>query len=229
MTRRGQANLAALAVAVVLVTAATGVGLALAATVDDSEGSESARERRLAASAAAELVAADSPLTARRGVVDAARFGTVDAADLPSSVVASNATVVVTVGDETVFERGDGRTGATVRRLVLVGTGENVTRRTELSSPNVTVPAGTGVVTVTPGSNASVTTLRVDQRVVRHDPNGVEGPQALVVDPTTATTIRAETATPVDAETATNRTGTLTLRYRLLRGEPTTLEVRVDV
>lgn len=222
MSRRGQANLAALAVAVVLVTTAAGVGLALATAAGDTEGAESARERRLAASAARHLVASDSPLTARRGVVDTERVGSLDADALPGAVAESNASVAVAVGGETAFERGDSEGGTAVRRLVLAGASEAVTRRAGPGQSNVTVRPGTSFVTVTaePAANATVTTLRVDGRVRRYDPEGVEGPQTLAVDATTATTVRVETAT--------NGTATTTVRYRLLRGDPTTLEVRVD-
>ena len=226
MTARGQANLAALAVAVVLLVAATGVGLALAATADDTEGSERAWERRLAAATAARLVAAESPLTARRLVVDTESL-TLDASDLPAALSDSNASVRVRLGDETLFARGLSersvtRRGASVHRLVLAGDGETVTRRTNLTRPNTTVPRGVRAVAVTPdvAENTTVTTLRIDGRIVRHDDGGVNESRTLRVDPTRETTLRAETTT--------NRTGSLLLRYHRVVGEPTTLEVWVD-
>jgi hypothetical protein len=222
MSARGQANLVALAVAVVLVTAAAGVGLALAASAADTDGAETLRERRLAEAAAAHLVAADSRLTARRQVVDVDRVAGLDASTLPSSVADADVAVAVELGEETVFSRGTVRSGATVRRLVLAGAGRTVTRRTNLSRPDVTVPRGVGTVDVTPApaGNATVTTLRVDGRVVRHDPGGVEGRQRLRVDPATRTVVRAETPA--------NATGELRVRYRRVVGTPTDLEVRVD-
>lgn len=226
MTVRGQANLAALAVAVVLLVAATGVGLALAGTADDTGGSERAWEHRLAAATAARLVAAESPLTARRLVVDTGNV-TVDAADLPAALAESNASVRVRLGDETLFARGavDPRVsggGVRVGRLVLAGDGETVARRADLTRSNVTVPRGVRTVTVTPdpATNTTVTTLRVDGRIVRYDEDGVNESQTLRVDPARETALRAETAT--------NRTGSLLVRYRRVVGEPTTLEVWVD-
>lgn len=220
-SERGQANLVAVAVAVVLVTAATGVALAMAAATHDTDGSESTRERRLAGATAERLVAADSPVTVRRQVVDTERVADVDAETLPSPTVAPDVGVAVDLGGETVFRRGTVRDGTAVRRLVLAGAGTTATRRTNLSRPNVTVPRGVSTVAVTPiAPNTTVTTLRLDGRVVRYDPSGIEGRHRLRVDPATATTVRAETVA--------NRSGTLVLRYRRLDGTPTALEVRVD-
>jgi hypothetical protein len=91
-----------------------------------------------------------------------------------------------------------------------------------VSRTNVTIPRAVSTVTVRPAAdaNTTVTTLRLDGRIVRHDPNGVTGVQRLDADPATETTLRAETRG--------DRTGSLVLRYRRLVGTPSTLEVRVD-
>ncbi|PSQ41131.1 hypothetical protein BRD07_05910, partial [Halobacteriales archaeon QS_9_68_42] len=108
---RGQANLPALAVALLVVTTTAGLAVVIADGAFAS-AQRDAGERATADAVADRLIAADSPLTERRNVLNASRLN----AAAVESVVPDGTLIRVAVDGETVYERGD-PTGPTARRL----------------------------------------------------------------------------------------------------------------
>lgn len=177
---RGQANLLAIGLAVLALTAALGLGTFLAETALDGER-RAAGERATAVAVSGRLVAADGPLAERRTVLDASALDAADAESLAERYPAlADAEFRVTVGDRVVAERGDPIDGTTVRRIVTVRETESRTLTPELSTdggPGVTLPRRTDRVRlrIEPPPNTTVRTVRVDGRVVLHDPSGLNG------------------------------------------------------
>ena len=166
---RGQANLPALAVALLVVTTTAGLAVVVADGAFAS-AQRDAGERATAAAVADRLVAADSPLTERRNVLNASRL---DAAAV-ESVVPDGTPIRVAVDGETVYERGD-PTGPTARRLAVVAERQRVTLDPPLSGGNVTLPRRSPRATIEVDPGASVRTVRANGRVVLYDPAGITG------------------------------------------------------
>jgi hypothetical protein len=194
---RGQANLAALGVALLVLTTVAGLGLGLA---DGAlAGADRTPLQRHAADGAADrLVAADSPTTLRANVLNASTMADLSPADLDAMAPAvTDYDVRVTLDDRTVIERGDPAGGVTVRRTVLVAEGGTDTRTLPLDSTrSATLPRRTDTLTITvrPGPNTTVTTVRVDGRVVLHDPQGLAGRATVDVSRYDTLSLTVETA-----------------------------------
>lgn len=173
--RRGQANLVALAVALVALISATTLGLVVAdGALADAE--RDPLERRAAVAAADRLVTAEET-TVRPNVLAAAALRSLDGADIDSlAPPVEGRDVRLRVDDETLFERGDPTGGTTVSRVVLVA--ERTTRsRTVTASDGttLTLPRRTPRVQLTFGVSADIETVRLNGRVVLHDPDGLTG------------------------------------------------------
>ncbi|WP_232687311.1 DUF7263 family protein [Halobacterium zhouii] len=169
---RGQANLPALAVALLLVGGSVGVAVGLAGSAFASANTDP-EDARLAASIADRLVAADGPFSVRANVLSKAATQNASADWLPADADAR-----VTLDGRTVVSRGDPVGGATMRRIVLVA--EPTTRRFEptMEGPDVaTLPrrATSATLALDPPAGVTITTVRADDRVVLHDPNGLDG------------------------------------------------------
>ena len=183
---RGQANLPALAVALLVITTVTGLAIVVA------DGAFAAAERdaadRATATAVAErLLAADSPLTERRNVLNASRLTASNVED----AVPPGAPVRAAVDGTVIYERGD-PTGPTVRRLALVAERQTVTVRPPLEYGTVTLPRRSPRVTVEVDPGADVETVRANDRVVLHDPGGVTGSHEVNLSRYETTTLRFE-------------------------------------
>jgi hypothetical protein len=177
-TESGQANLVALVTALVAVTTVTVLGVAVADGVLAGADREPG-ERHAAAALAERLVAADSPLTARRNVIDATALGGVTASDIRRWVPV--------VGDRSLRVRLDGRVlaskgtpdgGTTMRRIVLVERAQSLHIRPAFGGGNdVTLPRRTPTVTldIDPPKNVSVTEVHANRRVVLRDSGGLRG------------------------------------------------------
>jgi len=183
---RGQANLLAVGLAVLALTAALGLGVFLGEAALDGER-RAAGERATAVAVSQRLVAADGPLTERRTVLNASELADVDADALVERYPALAGTDFrVTVGGRVVAERGDPTDGTTVRRIVTIRQTEPRTLTPALSTdgdPGVTLPRRTDRVRlrIDPPSNATVRTVRVDGRVILHDPSGLNGTHTVAV------------------------------------------------
>lgn len=176
--QRGQANLPAFAVAVLVVTSvATGAMLVVdgAFVAADREPVERARTASLAES----MIAADSPVTVRRNVLNASRLRVLDSNILEWFPAANNASLTVRLGDRVLATRGDPTDGTTIRRLVLVSTPTPRSFEPAFTSSDAafTLPrrAGGMTLTITPPAGTTVRTVRVDGRVVLHSPAGLAG------------------------------------------------------
>jgi len=180
-TRTGtaaQANLIALAAALLALTTVTVLGVAVADQALIGEDRPSG-ERHAATALSERLVSADSPLTNRQNVLDAAAVGRVTAADVRRWFpVLGDRAVELRLGSTTLASSGTPAGGTTVRRIVLVEERQRRTHRPSFSAGNeVTLPRRTANLTVelTPPDNVSVTDVRANDRVVLHDPGGLRG------------------------------------------------------
>ncbi|MFB6234412.1 MAG: hypothetical protein ABEH81_04695 [Halopenitus sp.] len=170
---RAQANLLVVAVALVVLTAVTGTAVAMAEGALVTAERDSA-ERATTVAVAERLVAASSPVTRRANVLDREAAMALTADDLERLVpeLAGRA-VSVRIGGETVVDRGDPTGGTTIRRLALLATDDTWSGTLTAGGEALTVPRRTDRITVTPSGD--VETVRVDGRVVLHDPDGLDG------------------------------------------------------
>lgn len=175
---RGQANLLAVAVALVVLVGVTGTAIAIAEVALSSEERDSA-ERATAVAAADRLVAADADATRRANVIDRDALAGLTVADLEATVPElAGADLRVRVGGEVVLERGDPTRGTTVRRIALLAETDTWSTTLATDGESVTVPRRTDRLTVAPVAG-TVETVRVDDRVRLHDPDGI-GSEATV-------------------------------------------------
>jgi hypothetical protein len=190
VTARAQANLLGFAAAVVVVVTVTIAGAALASdALADAD-------RQPAATYAAErlsthLVAADAAHTRGANTLRADRIANLTLADLDREVPPiRDRPVSVTIGDETIVERGavDGDTigedaprptnSVRVERRVRIERDVERTERIDLTErAGRTLPDHTGrvVVRIDTRRTRTVHTLRADGRVVLHDAAGLSG------------------------------------------------------
>lgn len=172
--KRAQANLPVVAVALVVLTAVTGTAIAMAEGALVSADRDAA-ERAAAVAAADGLVAADASVTRRANVVDREAL-----ADLtPTDVEAVAPAVVgkdlrVRVGDRVILERGSPTGGTTVRRIALLATTDRWSEELATDGDSLTLPRRTTTVTIRE-VEGDVHTVRVDGRIVLHDPDGIDG------------------------------------------------------
>jgi hypothetical protein len=221
---RAQTNLVALTLALVLVTGATVVGVAVAdAALADAE--RDPRDRHAATAVADRLVAADAPTTVRANALDASAIEDLNASHAEAlAPPAAGAAIRITLDGEPVVERGSPGSGATIRRSVVVVSRAATTRRTGNVSNGTTVAVpravDRAVVTVDPGPNTTVRTVRANGRVVLYDGAGLETNATVYLSRDESTAIR------VDA--GANATGRVAVTYRRPLTETRILEVTVD-
>lgn len=211
---RGQANLPALAVALLLVTTVAGLSMTVADTAFAS-AERDAVDRATAGAVADRLLAADSPVTDRPNVLNASRL---DEASV-ETVVPGGVDVRVAVDGETVYERGDPTGGTTVRRLGIVAERQAITLRPPLRFGSVTLPRRSPRALVTVDGNATVETVRANDRVVLHDPDGLEATSEIRLSRYETTTLRFDGSWSEDDVTVT---------YFPRRTRKALLEVTVD-
>lgn len=171
--RRGQTNLPVLAIALVVLTAVTGMTVVMAEGAYLS-AERDASERGIAVAAADRFVAGDASHTSRANVLDAAAIEEFTPADLAGLAPATADTDVrIRVGEETILERGDPDAGTTVRRIALVAEPTTWRGTTTTATDGLTVPHRTGAVRLNV-IEGHVHTVRVGDRVVAHDPDGID-------------------------------------------------------
>lgn len=219
---RGQANLPALAVALLVLTTTTGLAVALADGAF-AGAHRDATEQRAALALAERLVAADSPLTSRANVLDASAVAGLTAgrlrADFP---VASGHDVRLRLGNRTVVEVGDATGGASVRRVVLVERRQSVRTVPPLDRDRTTLPRRTSRVSLAIApSDATVRTVRANDRVVLHDPDELNGTYDVRVSRFETTTLSFEADGDLSA-------GDVEVTYYPARTTKATLAVTVD-
>lgn len=215
---RAQANLPALAVALMLVGGSVGVAVGLAAGAFAGADTDP-EDTRLAASVAERLVAANGPVSVRANVLSAEATRNASADWLPSGVDAR-----VTLDGRTVVSRGDPTGGATIRRVVLVSETEPRELEPTLGDSDVvSLPRRTTNATLRfdPPTGVEVTTVLANDRVVLHDPDGLNGTYDVALASYDTVKFRFDANTDLPA-------GSVRIEYR---GETTTkaiLAVTVD-
>lgn len=212
---RAQANLPALAVALLVVTAVAGLSL----TVADSAFASAERDavdRSTAAAVAERLLAADSPVTDRRNVLNASRIG---ASTVETVVPDGVDDVRVTVDGEVVYERGDPTGAPTVRRIGIVAERQTVTLEPPFRFGAATLPRRSPRAVVAVDGDANIQTVRANDRVVLHDPDGIDGAHEVALSRYETTTLRLD---------GNWSAGDVTVTYFPRRTRKARLEVTVD-
>lgn len=214
---RGQANLLSLAVALVALISATTLGLVVAdGALADAE--RNPLERRAAVATADRLVSA-AATTVRPNVLDQEAVRTVGGDALSNLAPPTEGRAVrLRIGGETLFERGDPTGGTTVQRVVLVAESTTRTRAVSVDDgSSYTLPRRTSSVDLVFDGDSSVETVRLNDRVVLHDPDGLTGRF-------TVSASRYETATlGFDGGSAT-----VEIENHPLRTRKATLRVTID-
>lgn len=209
--------MASLAVALLLLVAAGGTAIAIA------HGSLAAAERDASQRDAAtdltdRLVSPDASHVRRENVLDANETRNLTIAEAESLAPGlGDRPFRVRVDDRTLLRRGDPAGGATVARLVVLATDDTRTYRLDLAEDDaVTIPRRTEELRIDVESDegSSVSTVRVNGRVVLHDPTGLNG-TATVPVPWTATLRVTLEATGTDATVEITATSETTAKARL--------------
>jgi len=183
---KAQANLPALAIALLVLSTTTGLAVVIADGAFAS-AQRDATERATATAIADRLVAADGPVADRRSVLNDSRL----TADTIADVVPSGTDVRVAIDGRVRFERGD-PSGPTARRLVLVAERQRVTLQPPLAVGTVTLPRRSPRATIRIDPTADVSTVRANDRVVLHDPDGLTGRHDVPLSRYETTTLRFE-------------------------------------
>jgi hypothetical protein len=219
---RGQVNLPALAVALLVVTTTAGLAFALA---DDAFASSTRDTDAASATMLSErLVSERSPLTARANVLNRSAVAALDADALTRWFpMSADAAVRIRLDGETVAERGDPTGGTTVERVVLVERRKQVTLEPMLTTNRVTLPRRTPAATLRldPPNGTTVATVRANDRIVLHDPEGLDGAYGLDLSRYATVTLSFDADGPL-------REGDATVTYRASETTKAPLEVTVD-
>lgn len=216
---RGQANLLALAVSLLVLTTVVGFSLAI---IDGAyqNADRNPDERRVAVALAERLVSEESTLTSRSNVLNATRVRNLTDSRFNREYPVANGTDVrIRIGDETIIEQGDSTGGTTIRRVVLVERRQSVTL--PIRGETLTLPrrSSRATITIAPETETgtAVTTVRANNRVVLHDPDGLEGRFEIDLSRYETTKVRIEPA------------GTATITYYPAQTTKAELVVTVDV
>ncbi len=228
-SRRGQANLIALGAALLALTVAAGLGLTLADAA--LAGTDRQPLQRAAADGAADrLVAADAHTTRRANVLDESAIEALTVPRLEAMAPGvEGRDVRVRLGERTVVERGDPAGGVTIRRIVLVAEETTETRTIDLdTSETATLPRRTDRIhlAIDPDPNTTVVTVRVDDRVVLHDPGGLDGTVTVPVSRYETTTVAFETRR--DGVTDAESDDDVAITYYPTQASKAVLEVSVS-
>lgn len=218
-------NLPALAVALLIITTVTVLSFGLADRAYLSADRES-ESRQVAVSLSERLVSADADLTARANVLNATAVADLNQRSLRTDFpVADGHDVTVRLGDRTLASTGDATGGKTVRRIVLVERRESVNLTPELSAvePSVTLPrrSPNATLELAPPPNATITTVRANDRVVLRNTSGLSGTFEVSLSRFETTTLTLEANGPLS-------TGSVRVTYYPARTEKAMLAVTVD-
>lgn len=216
---RGQANMLSIAVAFLLLTGATGAALGVAhGSLASAE--RDVTQRALATDLADRLVAPDTDHVHRKNVLDRNKtesLSTDEAESLVSDL--ENREFRVRIDDSTLMQQGNPAGGPTVERLVLLASPETRSYQLHLEADEaIALPRRTEAIEfrIESGPNTTVTTIRANDRIVLHAPEGLAG---------TATVAVPWTATQRITIDATGSNATVDLRIR----PKTTVKARLEV
>lgn len=223
---RGQANLPALSVALLVLTTTLTAGLVIADGAFASADRD-ATERQAAVAVSDRLVSADGPIATRNNVLDHDRVGSFGASDLRDRYPGLDGyDVEIRLDDDLVVATDDAVSGPSLERIVLVERAQSVTQTPPLTGADahsVTLPRRTEMVglRIDPPDGTTVTTVRVNGRVVLHDDSGLDGEYKIE-------TARYETATVALDATGPLPEGSVEVTYYPTRTSKALLEVTVD-
>ena len=217
---RAQTTLPAVAVALVLLTVVTALGLFVADTAI-TDADRTPEERRVAAAAAAQLVAADGPMSERANVLDSDAVAAFDAAAL-RNLTGPGHDVSVRLDGTTVTATGDPGGGTTISRLVLVETTSEGRLTPDGTSVTLPLRASNVTVTLTPPEGTTVSTVRADGRTVLHNDSGLRGTFDVQLARYETTELRFQTVGGLPD-------GSVEIEYDAPQATKATLAVTVDV
>lgn len=215
--------LALVAALVVLTTVLTGVLVLVEDGFQDAQRDDG--ERAVAIAASERLVGADGPVASRPNVVERDALESLNESDFREIGAGDGYAMTVAVDGDEVAAIGDFDRGTTIRRVVSIEDHERVERSPRvatLDGHEVTVPVRTDSVDVTiePSTTGNVTAVRINDRVVLHDEDGLTGTFDLDVS-------RYETVTLTFAVEGNLAEGDVTVGYRTTTRERAILEVTV--
>lgn len=190
---RAQSNLLALVVALVLLSIALTASIAVVDAAFTS-AERDATERAVATGASERLVAADGPLADRQNVLNGTLVASFDDESLDEHLPAAETrAIAVSIDERELAAVGRPGRGTTVRRVVLVESKEAVERTPTLAGDRATIPVRTEriALAVRP-TNATVETVRANDRVVLHDEDGLDGEYDVDVSRYETVTLRFE-------------------------------------
>lgn len=214
---RGQGNLLALVVSLFVLTTTVGFCLTL---IDGAyrTADRNPEERHIAVSLAEELVSEESNLTARANVVNRTRARSLTPIQLNRTHPVSRGTdIQIQLGDKTILKRGDPTGGTTVRRVVLVEHQNTVS--VPFRGNTLTLSSRSSRATITIGPTAAITTVRANDRVALHAPDGLEGTFDVDLSQYEETELRLD---------PTGAAGSVTVTHYPVRTTKTELVVTVD-
>lgn len=212
---RGQASLLALVVSLVVLTAVMGLALGVVDGAYRSTEREPT-ERRIATSLAERLVSEEAGHTTRANVMNVTEIHTLTEQSFDRTYpVTRGTTFHVRLGNQTIINQGNPAGGTTVRRLVLH---EHQQQVTQSVGDNSTIPTGTERATITVPPRVTATTIRANDRVVLHNPDGLTGSFEITLTDLESTRLHVEGG---GAEA-------VTVTYTQGRTTPTKLVVTVD-
>lgn len=221
---RAQLSLPALGLAFLVLTAVTVLGVAIADNaVVSSE--RSALDRQATVALSDRLVSTDGPLAVRANVLDASAVATLNQTTLRMQYgLAADADARITLEGETIVETGDVDGTSSIARLVIIEERRNRTLAPSFAAGNsVTLPRRTDRIqlSIRPPANATVSTVRVSDRVVLHNETGLDGNFTVSVS-------RLETAQISFESNASLSGGWISLTYYPVETRKARLGVTVD-
>lgn len=214
---RGQTNMMSLAIALVLLVGAAGTAIAVANGALAAAERDPA-ERNAATDLADRLVSLDTPHVRRENVLDREEMLKLDVSDAESMAPdITDRAFRVRLDGQTLLERGEPSGGVRIERLVLLASDDQRSYRLDLNEDDaVTLPrrADELRMNVTSDNGTTVSAIRINDRIVLHDPNGLDGSASVSV-PWTATLRVTVDADGTDATVEVTATPETTAKARL--------------
>jgi hypothetical protein len=223
---RAQAAFPALVVAIVILASAT----VLAVSVADEARTAAERDgvsRGTAVTLADVLVGQEGPTTRRRNVLDRNATLALSAETVEDAVPAvrgrairirlgGDAVADLTIEDRTILARGSIRGGERASRLALLARSENRTDRVHVNGETTREMPTTARTAAVRIASGNVTTVRVNDRVTLHRPDGIEGSATIDLSRRGAATVTFEGI------------GVVEMRIERERRTPVVIRVTVD-
>lgn len=221
---RAQLSLPALGLAFLVLTAVTVLGIAVADNaVVSSE--RSALDRQAAVALSDRLVSTDGPLAVRANVLDASAVAKLNQTSLRAQYgLSADADARITLDGDEIVSTGEVDSDPSIERLVVVEERRNRTITPSFRAGNsVILPRRTDRIqlSIRPSANATVSTVRIGERIVLHNKTGLYGKFVLSVS-------RLETAEISFESNTSLSSGSVSLTYYPVETRKARLGVSVD-